>query len=30
VKPPTVTIRFGASDDREIAIGYGLIEFEVE
>lgn len=30
VKPPTVTIRFGASDDREIAIGYGLLEFETE
>jgi hypothetical protein len=28
VKVPTVTIRFGESDDREIAIGYGLIEFE--
>jgi hypothetical protein len=27
-KPPTVTIRFGVSDDREIAIGYGLLEFE--
>lgn len=30
VKPPTVTIRFGESDDREIAIGYGLIEFAAE
>jgi hypothetical protein len=30
VKLPTVTIRFGASDDREIAIGYGLLEFDVE
>lgn len=30
VKPPTVTIRFGASDDREIAIGYGLLEFDAE
>jgi hypothetical protein len=29
VKVPVVTIRFGGSDDREIAIGYGLIEFEV-
>lgn len=30
VTPPTVTIRFGESDDREIAIGYGLIEFAAE
>ena len=29
-KSPTVTIRFGVSDDHEIAIGYGLLEFEAE
>jgi hypothetical protein len=29
-KAPTVTVRFGLEDDREIAIGYGLPEFEAE
>lgn len=27
-KSPTVTIRFGAVSDHEIAIGYGLLELE--
>jgi hypothetical protein len=30
VKPLTVTIRFSDSDDREIAIGYGLLEFAAD
>jgi hypothetical protein len=30
VTPATVTIRFGDTDDRDIAIGYGLIEFAAE
>jgi hypothetical protein len=29
-KPPTVTIRFSASGDREIAFGYGLMEFDAK